>query len=109
MKLRRWTICDAKAICESERMNRSITESIAKGLSAEEAFELAMQEEGLGTHQAKKVSLDSDLMSQSKIRGAASLPCSAFDEAVDLAESVEHPALLQGASIFESSTGVEAG
>lgn len=95
----------------SERMNRRISDAIAAGLSVEEAFELAMQEEGLANTDA------ADHPGESVIHEPlptdepwlSSLPQHEFDEASQRSESLDHPAVLQAQAFLKQAMEVQPG
>lgn len=84
----------------SERMARRIAEATASGMTPEEAFELAMQEEGLGipTDEERSAESDSegvDVAVQDDEPWLASLPSNSFDEASEFERREKHPAIVQ--------------
>lgn len=81
-----------KSDLRSERMVRRIAEATASGLSADEAFELAMNEEGLpGVPRGTTEPCD-PTRSESWIE---SLPANPFDEDSAISRRLEHPAVAQ--------------
>lgn len=81
-----------KSDLRSERMSRRIAEATASGLSADEAFELAMNEEGLPA-------LPRDLAEPCDYTETEpwieSLPANPFDEGSEISRRREHPAVIQ--------------
>lgn len=81
----------------SERMARRIADATAAGLSDEDAFELAMQEEGLGVQPRSPNETDERPGDDYQPREPwqESLETDAFDENRDLAKVEKHPAVDQ--------------
>lgn len=84
----------------SERMARRIAEAMALGMTAEEAFDLAMREEGLGVPPGDERSAESDSEAfdvevQEEEPWLASLPSNPFDEASEIERREKHPAVVQ--------------
>lgn len=77
----------------SERMARRIAESTAKGMSARDAFELAMSDEGLSTRlndSPTDATLDAEFAEEPDAVSASS---HSYDDAVDSLHSEPHPAV----------------
>lgn len=81
-----------KSDLRSERMARRIAEAMASGLSADEAFELAMNEEGLPRMPRGTTEPCDYTRSEPWIE---SLPANPFDEDSTLSRRLEHPAVEQ--------------
>lgn len=81
----------------SERMIRRISESTAEGMSAEDAFERAMQEEGLSGPGREAIRQDEsmDIAAESDEPWIESPPPNPFDEASERSLDKEHPAVEQ--------------
>lgn len=81
-----------KSDLRSERMARRIAEATAAGLSTDEAFDLAMKEEGFAASSRDSVEPFDDTPIQ---LWNESLPANAFDEVNECSRDLEHPAILQ--------------
>ncbi|MGB7344848.1 MAG: hypothetical protein WBD20_11575 [Pirellulaceae bacterium] len=81
----------------SERMARRIAEATASGLSAEEAFELAMQEEGLEPLRSSSNETEDQTSDdhESEQWWLESVPPHPFEEASEKARRENHPAVEQ--------------
>lgn len=81
----------------SERMIRRISESTAEGMSAADAFERAMQEEGLSDpgHEAIGQDESIDITAEPDEPWIESLPPNPFDEASERLLDEKHPAVEQ--------------
>ncbi len=83
-----------------ERMARRIAEATASGMSLEEAFELAMHEEGLGmpTDEERSAERENgvfDAEVEDNDPWLVSLPANPFDEGSEIERREKHPAIVQ--------------
>ncbi|HBJ38670.1 MAG TPA: hypothetical protein DDZ51_28750, partial [Planctomycetaceae bacterium] len=81
-----------KSDLRSERMSRRIAEATASGLSADEAFELAMNEEGLPALPRDSAEPCGYTETEPWIE---SLPANPLDEDSEISRRLEHPAVIQ--------------
>ncbi len=96
----------------SERMSRRIAEATAAGMTVDEAFELALHEEGLDSPDQREIEADNDESSSEAWR--ESLPNHSFVEAdadheIEASEQqLPHPAILQAQRFLYDVTSIES-